>query len=68
MRWLDQVLEPLDDLPEERKRRLRAALALTLGGDSLVVMKDACNLDDDEALEVLRWTAAAILRAGLAEA
>jgi AcrR family transcriptional regulator len=67
MRWLDQVLEPLNDLPYERKRRIQAALALTLGIDSLVVMKDVCQLDDDEALDVLRWTAMAILRAGLEE-
>lgn len=65
MRWLEQVLEPLD-MPEDRKHRLRAALALTLGGDSFVVMKDVCGLEDDEALDVLRWTAMAILRAGLA--
>ena len=67
MRWLDQVLEPLTDLSDERKRRLKAALALTLGMDSLVVMKDVCQLDDDEALEVLKWAAMAILRAGLEE-
>jgi AcrR family transcriptional regulator len=67
MRWLDRVLEPLDTMPDDRKQRLRAALALTLGGDSMVVMKDVCGLDDDEALDVLRWTAAAILRAALAE-
>ena len=67
MRWLNVALEPLDDLPEERRRRLQAALALTLGMDSLVVLKDVCGLEDDEALEVLRWTALAILRAGLAE-
>ena len=67
MRWLDQVLEPLAAMPDDRKQRLRAALALTLGGDSVVVMKDVCRLDDDEALDVLRWTATAILRAGLAE-
>ena len=66
MRWLDRVLEPLD-LPDDRKRRLRAALALTLGMDSLVVLKDVCGLDDDEALAVLRFAATAILRAGLAE-
>ncbi len=66
MRWLDHVLDPLD-LPEARKRRLRAALALTIGMDSLVVLKDVCGLDDDEALKVLRWTAATILRAGLAD-
>jgi AcrR family transcriptional regulator len=67
MRWLDQVLAPLDDLPEEQRRRLQTALALTLGPDSLVVMKDVCGLDDDEALDVLRWAATAMLRAGLAE-
>lgn len=67
MRWLDHVLEPLDSMSADQKRRLRAALALTLGSDSLVVMKDVCRLDDDEALDILRWTATAILRAGLAE-
>jgi AcrR family transcriptional regulator len=67
MRWLDRVLEPVE-LPEDDRRRLRAALALTLGGDSMVIMKDVCGLDDAEALDVLRWAAAALLRAGLAEA
>ena len=65
MRWLDQALEPLDDMPEERRRRLQAALALTLGMDSLTIMKDVCGLDDEEALAVLRWAATALLRAGL---
>jgi AcrR family transcriptional regulator len=67
MRWLDQVLEPATTLPGDRKRRLLSALALTLGGDAFVVMKDVCHLGDDEALDVLRWAALAILRAGLAE-
>jgi hypothetical protein len=67
MRWLDTVLEPLAGLPEERRRRLRAALALTLGIDAFVVMKDVCRLDDDEALATLRWAATALLRAGLDE-
>lgn len=67
MRWLDRALGPLDQLPQERRSRLLAALALTLGGDAIVVMKDVCGLDDDEALEVLRWAAEAILRAGFAD-
>jgi AcrR family transcriptional regulator len=65
MRWLDKVLEPLHDLPEERKRRLRAALALTMGIDSIVTMKDVCGLEEQEALAVLRWAAIVLLRAGL---
>lgn len=65
MRWLDEVLEPLRDLPDEQLRHLRAALALTLGIDSIVIMKDVCRLDDGEALALLRWAATALLRAGL---
>jgi AcrR family transcriptional regulator len=68
MRWLDVALGPLEKLPDDTRRRLRAALALTLGGDSMVVMKDVCGLDDEEALDVLRWTAEAILRAAFADA
>jgi AcrR family transcriptional regulator len=65
MRWLDKALEPLGELPDERRRRLECALALTLGIDSLVIMKDVCHLEDDEALDVLRWVAGVLLRAGL---
>ena len=68
MRWLETVLAPLDDLPSERKRLLKAALALTLGGEAIITMKDVCRLDDDEALTVLRWTATALLRAAVGEA
>ena len=39
----------------------------TLGIDAIVVMKDVCRLDDDEALAVLRWAATVLLRAGLEE-
>jgi len=66
MRWLDEVLEPAADLSEDQRTRLRAALALTLGIESLVVMKDVCRLDDEEALAALRWAATVLLRAGLA--
>ena len=68
MRWLETVLAPLDDLPPERKRLLQAALALTLGGEAIITMKDVCRLDDDEALAVLRWAATALLRAAVGEA
>jgi AcrR family transcriptional regulator len=67
MQWLEQVLEPAG-LPEDARRHLQAALSLTIGGDSMVIMKDVCGLDDEAALEVLRWTAVALLRAGIAEA
>jgi AcrR family transcriptional regulator len=67
MRWLEVVLAPLGDLPTESRRRVQAALALTLGMDAIVVMKDVCGLDNDETLAVLRWASAVLLRAGLQE-
>jgi AcrR family transcriptional regulator len=67
MRWLDHVLAPLPGMPEAQRRRLRAGLALTFGIDSVVIMKDVCGLNDEEALAVLRWAATTLLRAALDE-
>jgi AcrR family transcriptional regulator len=68
MRWLEEVLEPLPGLSDDQRNRLRAALALTLGIDSVVIMKDVCRLDDEDALATLSWAARALLRVGLQEA
>lgn len=68
-RWLDEALEPVRrSLRPAQWRRLRAALALTMGVEALVVMKDVCNLSDEEALATLEWTAQALLSAGLENA
>lgn len=70
MHWLDQVLEPARGrLSDRHYRRLRAALALTVSTDALVVMKDVCRIKHEkDAREVLSWAAVALLRAGLADA
>ena len=68
IRWLDHVLGPLPGMPEAQRHRLRAGLALTLGIEPLVIMKDVCGLNDDEALAVLQWVAVTLLRAALDEA
>jgi len=67
MRWLERVLEPVRaDLTDQQWNRLRYALALTMNIDAIAIMKDVCRIeDDDETLEVLRWAARALLRAGL---
>jgi AcrR family transcriptional regulator len=64
MRWLDRVLEPLD-LPPDDKNRLKASLALAVGPDSFVLLKDVCRLSNDEAAAVLRQAATTLLRATL---
>jgi AcrR family transcriptional regulator len=65
MRWLDAALSSHLNLPESARLRVQCALALTLGIEAMVVMKDVCQLEDDDALAVLRWTATVLLRAGL---
>jgi AcrR family transcriptional regulator len=66
-RWLDTALEPaLAGGPKKKRHdRLRAALALTLGIEPIIVMKDVCGLDDAEAQAMLRWTARTLVRAAL---
>jgi len=69
IRWLDEALGPVRrEMKPAQWRRLRSALALTLGVEPIVVMKDVCKLSDREALATLEWAAEALLRAGLAEA
>jgi AcrR family transcriptional regulator len=69
MRWLEDVLKPVQrTLAKKDWRRLQAALALTAGADSMVIMKDVCRLDDDEAKQVLLWAAQALLHAALQQA
>jgi AcrR family transcriptional regulator len=61
-----KALEPLEGkLPDADMRRLQAALCLVAGVEAMVVMRDVCRLGDDEALQVTRWAADAIVRAGL---
>lgn len=68
-RWLDEALAPVRQrLRPAQWRRLRSALALTLGMEALVVMKDVCHLSDQEALATLEWAALTLLRAGLENA
>jgi AcrR family transcriptional regulator len=64
MKWLTAALAPLPDLPPAKLARLRAALALCVGADSLVILKDVVGLDHSEANAVLKWVASALLRAG----
>ena len=68
IRWLESILGPLDHLTTEQRRRLLSALALTIGMDSLAIMKDVCGLESDEAIEVLTWVGRVLLQAGLESA
>jgi AcrR family transcriptional regulator len=67
MQYIDEALRPLGDrLGEEGRKRLRCALALTLGTHAVIAMKDSAGLDDDdEIVATLEWAAGALLRTAL---
>ena len=64
LHWLSAILEPVgDEVPDAERKRLEAALCLTMGGETHVVLRDVCHLDADEAAAVARWAAEALLAA-----
>jgi hypothetical protein len=67
MRYIDEALRPLgEQLGESGRKRLQCALALTIGTEALIAMKDSVGLDDDEEIvATLEWAASALLRAAL---
>jgi AcrR family transcriptional regulator len=68
VRWLRNALEPAREwMDEESFERLVAAMCLCIGIESLVVLRDVCDLKAKEAEEVARWAAFTLLRASLGE-
>lgn len=65
MRWIDATLS---ETPPAVRERLRLGLALIAGPDPVLMLKDVAGLDDSEANGVLKWAAAALLRAAISEA
>lgn len=67
--WISRSLGTLDDqLSAKQRRRLAAALALVTGIEAIVTLRDVCQLDADEALEVTDWAIHALIRTATEEA
>ncbi|MBK3580028.1 helix-turn-helix transcriptional regulator [Streptomyces sp. MBT65] len=63
------ALEPLaDTLPPELHRRLAMAVTLVYGAEALISARDACGLDPEEARDVMRWAASALLEKAVRDA
>src|SRR5205823_4309021 len=66
--WIEDALEPVrDQLPSDDFRRLIHALAAAIGIEAIVVLVDLVGLSRTEAVEVIRWSARALLRSALAD-
>lgn len=67
--WIEDALEPLRPrLPEDRFERLVQAVSTTIGIEALVTLIDLGGLSRERAVEVMRWSATALLRSSLADA
>jgi hypothetical protein len=66
--WIELALEPVrTSLGKRRYDRLVSAIAMCVGIEALIVLRDLRGLPEREAEEVSRWAAAVLLRASLAE-
>ena len=67
--WFEDALTTLRDRLEEHElRRLVLAIRSTAGIEALVWLTDVAGLSRDEAAELMRWSARALLRSALADA
>ena len=66
-RWVDEIVAAAGDrLDQPARARLSAALHLVLGIDPIIELTDVAGLDRAEALDILAWVAATLVRASLA--
>lgn len=66
--WIDDALEPLRDrMPPRERRRLVLAIRAAVGIEALAWLTDVGGLSRTQAVDLMRWSARAILRAALAD-
>jgi AcrR family transcriptional regulator len=67
--WIERALEPLrPQLSAAAFERLVSALAMVVGWEALIVLRDIRGLDADAQLDTTLWTARTLIQAALAEA
>jgi AcrR family transcriptional regulator len=68
MEWLSRVLEPLrEQLDDEQFERLASALAIVLGWEAMIVLRDSRGVGPAEEQRVIRWAARTLVTAMMAE-
>jgi hypothetical protein len=68
IRWIEEALLPLhDELSEAERRRLALAIRSATGIEALAWLTDVAGLAREDATELMRWSARALLRSALAD-
>jgi AcrR family transcriptional regulator len=66
LEYVEQALAPLrEQLVLSEYERLVHAMAVVIGIEARIVLRDICGLDDAQILEIERWSAHALLAAAL---
>jgi AcrR family transcriptional regulator len=66
IKWIEEALAPLQpDMPAAHVRRLAVAIRSATGIEALVWLTDVAGLSRDDATELMRWSARAMLTAAL---
>ncbi len=66
IRWIEEALEPLKgQMPRTALHRLVLAIRSATGIEARVWLTDVAGLSSDEAIELMRWSARAMLRSAL---
>jgi AcrR family transcriptional regulator len=66
LEWIEEAVRPLRSrLGRAAYTRLVHALAVCMGIEALIVLRDICGLSTSRAEETSRWLARAVLRASL---
>ncbi|HEY5155763.1 MAG TPA: TetR family transcriptional regulator [Acidimicrobiales bacterium] len=68
IKWIEEALEPLlEEVPRDDLHRLALAIRSATGIEALVWLTDVGGLSRDEATELMRWSASALLRSAIVE-
>jgi AcrR family transcriptional regulator len=66
--WIEEALAPVrGQMPEHELRRLVLAIRSAVGIEALVWLTDIAGLSRGEAVDLMRWSARALLRSALSE-
>ncbi|HZQ86629.1 MAG TPA: TetR family transcriptional regulator, partial [Acidimicrobiales bacterium] len=68
IKWLEEALAPLqDDMSAAELHRLAVAIRSATGIEALVWLTDVAGLSRDEAIDLMRWSAGAMLSAAITD-
>ncbi|MEP7201676.1 MAG: TetR/AcrR family transcriptional regulator [Ilumatobacteraceae bacterium] len=62
IKWIEEALAPLTEMSEAKRHRLALAIRSAIGIEALVWLTDVAGLARDDAADLMRWSARAMLR------